>query len=80
MIRDNYIEGGLLWGWYLYRYIYIQKCLSFTKIKNLSLSITNAFDIVTIRLHIGDTNKSVIIVYLHTIYKQHNMFFTTYMW
>ena len=45
--------------------IYIKKGLSFTKIENLSLSIANAFDKVTVRLNIGDTNKSTIISAIH---------------
>ena len=49
--------------------IYIKKWISFIKIENLSLSIDNAFDIVTVSLNIGDINKSTII---SAIYKPPN--------
>ena len=48
-IKDNDMKGGGT-------SIYI-KNLSLTKIENLSLSITNAFDILIVILNIEDNNK-----------------------
>ena len=61
-IRDNDIKGGGT-------SINIKKMSNFTKIENLSLSIDNDFDIVTIRLNIRDINISTLI---SAIYKQSN--------